>query len=343
MVMYLFEGSIDFNVEYMALYRAIEDIENSLRVLSEQYEGEFIIDGQLYVGYDIQRYVMALIRVTWQRKMFQENMASLWHSQILSTFTSNDKGSLFDYMDEEPHGGDLLAQRFLIKGFLMPVVSIDKEVRDFQSDWESTKRARVVLSVMKQMILPNRGDDEDHNTLLLLKIMKVVWDFNHNFVPMDLEIDKEKKKLAEFQEIEIEQIEKDTTGKRKKFLPRKRTRSSTKKQKYPIVDWENLHLSGQLQCITKSLEEIEAQRTTKILSEMLYDFDIQVLVGAINGSKKVHILLMQNGIAIHMLTEKKYPLSQKMMSKMLSKRLEVDQESTQAYELLRFIRSQVKK
>ncbi|GJT71239.1 hypothetical protein Tco_1030525 [Tanacetum coccineum] len=342
MVMYLFEGSIDFNVEYMALYRAIEDIENSLRVLSEQYEGEFIIDGQLYVGYDIQRYVMALIRVTWQRKMFQENMASLWHSQILSTFTSNDKGSLFDYMDEEPHGGDLLAQRFLIKGFLMPVVSIDKEVRDFQSDWESTKRARVVLSVMKQMILPNRGDDEDHNTLLLLKIMKVVWDFNHNFVPMDLEIEKEKKKPAESQEIEIEQIEKDTTGKRKKSLPRKRTRSSTKKQKVELDD-EKEDLKGQLQCITKSLEEIEAQRTTKILSEMLYDFDIQVLVGAINGSKKVHILLMQNGIAIYMLTEKKYPLSQEMISKMMSKRLEVDQEITQAYELLKFIRSQVKK
>ncbi|GJT82826.1 hypothetical protein Tco_1057168 [Tanacetum coccineum] len=57
----------------------------------------------------------------------------------------------------------------------------------------------------------------------------------------------------------------------------------------------------------------------------------------------VHILLMQNGIAIHMLTEKKYPLSQEMISKMLSKRLEVDQESTQAYELLKFIRSQVKK
>ncbi|GJV87099.1 hypothetical protein Tco_1531037 [Tanacetum coccineum] len=54
----------------------------------------------------------------------------------------------------------------------------------------------------------------------------------------------------------------------------------------------------------------------------------------------VHILLMQNGIAIHMLTEKKYPLSQEMISKMLSKRLEVDQESTQAYELLKFTRSQ---
>ncbi|GKE76336.1 hypothetical protein Tco_1542456 [Tanacetum coccineum] len=43
---------------------------------------------------------------------------------------------------------------------------------------------------------------------------------------------------------------------------------------------------------------------------------------------------MENGLAIHMLTEKKYPLSQEMLSKKLSKRLEVDHESSQAFELL---------
>ncbi|GKD29729.1 hypothetical protein Tco_1240507, partial [Tanacetum coccineum] len=53
----------------------------------------------------------------------------------------------------------------------------------------------------------------------------------------------------------------------------------------------------------------------------------------------IHILLMENGLAIHMLTEKKYPLSQEM----LSKKLEVDHESSQAFELLRFIKSQVQK
>ncbi|GKB02006.1 hypothetical protein Tco_0830050, partial [Tanacetum coccineum] len=57
----------------------------------------------------------------------------------------------------------------------------------------------------------------------------------------------------------------------------------------------------------------------------------------------IHILLMDNGLAIHMLTEKKYPLSQEMLSKMLSKRLEVDHESSQAFELLKFIRAQVQK
>ncbi|GKE40736.1 ATP-dependent DNA helicase PIF1-like protein, partial [Tanacetum coccineum] len=55
----------------------------------------------------------------------------------------------------------------------------------------------------------------------------------------------------------------------------------------------------------------------------------------------IHILLMENGLAIHMLTEKKYPLSQEMLTKMLSRKLEVDHESSQAFELLRFIRSQI--
>ncbi|GJT39411.1 ribonuclease H-like domain-containing protein [Tanacetum coccineum] len=42
----------------------------------------------------------------------------------------------------------------------------------------------------------------------------------------------------------------------------------------------------------------------------------------------IHILLMENGLAIHMLTEKKYPLSQEMLTKMLSRKLEVDHESS---------------
>ncbi|GKC07123.1 hypothetical protein Tco_0998733 [Tanacetum coccineum] len=57
----------------------------------------------------------------------------------------------------------------------------------------------------------------------------------------------------------------------------------------------------------------------------------------------IHILLMENGLAIHMLTEKKYPLSQEMLSKMLSKRLEVDHESSQAFELLRELPAKVNK
>ncbi|GJX25944.1 hypothetical protein Tco_0232240 [Tanacetum coccineum] len=41
----------------------------------------------------------------------------------------------------------------------------------------------------------------------------------------------------------------------------------------------------------------------------------------------IHILLMDNGITIHMMVEKKYPLIQEMLSKMLNRRLEIDHES----------------
>ncbi|GJY03946.1 hypothetical protein Tco_0369886 [Tanacetum coccineum] len=41
------------------------------------------------------------------------------------------------------------------------------------------------------------------------------------------------------------------------------------------------------------------------------------------------------GLAIHMLTKKKYPLSQELLSKMLSKKLKVYHESSQEFELLR--------
>ncbi|GJT93178.1 hypothetical protein Tco_1082023 [Tanacetum coccineum] len=57
----------------------------------------------------------------------------------------------------------------------------------------------------------------------------------------------------------------------------------------------------------------------------------------------VHVLLMNTGIAIHMLIEKTYPLTQEMLSRMLSRRLEVDHECEMAYELLRFTRSQLQK
>ncbi|GJX00702.1 hypothetical protein Tco_0184615 [Tanacetum coccineum] len=213
----------------------------------------------------------------------------------------------------------------------------------------------------------------------------------------NLDIEKEKKKPAEFQQIEKEQVEKDTTGKRKKSLPRKRTRSTTKIQKvelddekedlkgyldivpredvaedveslstkYLIVDWKTYTLSKNFMYY-KIIRGDGSSKNYKILSEMLYDFDRQDVVELFrlvkeryNSSKlegydlmlwgdlhtlfepdeeseiwmnqneynliswslcdlcRVHILLMQNGIAIHILTEKKYPLSQEMISKML--------------------------
>ncbi|GJR71350.1 hypothetical protein Tco_0083715 [Tanacetum coccineum] len=108
------------------------------------------------------------------------------------------------------------------------------------------------------------------------------------------------------------------------------------KEKYSASRLEgfDLMLWGDLYTLFESDEEDEIwknQHEYNLISWRLCDFC------------GIHILLMENGLAIHMLTEKKYPLSQEMLSKMLSRKLEVDHESSQAFELLRFIRSQVQK
>ncbi|GJW30447.1 hypothetical protein Tco_0047322 [Tanacetum coccineum] len=70
----------------------------------------------------------------------------------------------------------------------------------------------------------------------------------------------------------------------------------------------------------------KAQQDYTLISWRLYD------------SYGVHLLLMDTVITIHMMVEKKYPLTQEMLSRMLSGKLEVDHECEMAYELLRFIK-----
>ncbi|GJR74740.1 hypothetical protein Tco_0087105 [Tanacetum coccineum] len=96
----------------------------------------------------------------------------------------------------------------------------------------------------------------------------------------------------------------------------------------------DLMLWGDLKILFEPDEEDEVWRNQheyNLISWRLFD------------SCGIHILLMNNGISIHMMIEKKYPLTQEMLSKMLSRKLEVDHENEMAFELLRFIRSQVQK
>ncbi|GJU81456.1 hypothetical protein Tco_1283821 [Tanacetum coccineum] len=84
----------------------------------------------------------------------------------------------------------------------------------------------------------------------------------------------------------------------------------------------DLLLCGDLKILFEPNEEDEIwknQQDYNLISWRLFD------------SCGIHILLMHTGIAIHMMIEKKYPLTQEMLSRMLSRRLEVDQESEMAF------------
>ncbi|GJR31015.1 hypothetical protein Tco_1107247 [Tanacetum coccineum] len=106
------------------------------------------------------------------------------------------------------------------------------------------------------------------------------------------------------------------------------------KERYETISPEGYDrlLWGDLITLFESSEEDEiwkGQQDYKLISWRLFD------------SCGVHVLLMDTGIAIHMMVEKKYPLTQEMLSRMLNRRLEVDHESTMAFELIRFIKAQL--
>ncbi|GJS53379.1 hypothetical protein Tco_0626741 [Tanacetum coccineum] len=137
-------------------------------------------------------------------------------------------------------------------------------------------------------------------------IFEKVWDQIHTFVPMDSE-DKEKGT-------------KKKSGSRKKTLAKKRAGEEFAMDfeplatKFPIVDWKTNVLAENFMYY-QIFRADESLKNYKIFSEMLDDFDRQDVLD----------------------------LHKEMLSRMLSKRLEVNHESTMAYELLKFIKSQVQK
>ncbi|GJW32609.1 hypothetical protein Tco_0052641 [Tanacetum coccineum] len=167
-----------------------------------------------------------------------------------------------------------------------------------------------------------------------LSNLEKVWDFNQNIEPMDAEHGSEKEKSPEKSTEKIVEEDVDTQEEMKEVVVEELYRLVKNRYSASRPEGFDLMLWGDLHTLFEPDEDDEIwkdQHEYNLLSWRLYDFS------------GIHILLMENGLAIHMLTEKKYPLSQEMISKMLKKKLEVDHESSQAIELLRFIRSQVQK
>ncbi|GKB90042.1 hypothetical protein Tco_0962314 [Tanacetum coccineum] len=57
----------------------------------------------------------------------------------------------------------------------------------------------------------------------------------------------------------------------------------------------------------------------------------------------VYIMELEDGIVIHMLVERRYPLSKELLQRMLDLGLEVERESIVALDLIRFIKQQIDK
>ncbi|GJV24595.1 hypothetical protein Tco_1377290 [Tanacetum coccineum] len=64
----------------------------------------------------------------------------------------------------------------------------------------------------------------------------------------------------------------------------------------------------------------------------------KVVSWKLHSSSGVHTLMTDEGLVVHMLIEKKYPLKKEILMQMLKLKLESEEESTMALELIRFIK-----
>ncbi|GJT57794.1 hypothetical protein Tco_0992848 [Tanacetum coccineum] len=128
------------------------------------------------------------------------------------------------------------------------------------------------------------------------------------------------------------------------------------------INWKT-HILAEDKMYYQIIKADRSAKFYKIFSAMLDDFDRQdvldlyrledeiwkaqqdytLISWRLYDSCGVHLLLMDTVITIHMMVEKKYLLTQEMLSGMLSAKIEVDHECEMAYELLRFIKLQYKK
>ncbi|GJW16826.1 hypothetical protein Tco_0024262 [Tanacetum coccineum] len=69
-----------------------------------------------------------------------------------------------------------------------------------------------------------------------------------------------------------------------------------------------------------------------------FDRDWNIVSWKLHGSSGGSTLVIEVGLVIHMLVEKKYPLRKKVLLQMLELKLESEEDSTMALELIRFIK-----
>ncbi|GJV93297.1 hypothetical protein Tco_1541110 [Tanacetum coccineum] len=111
-------------------------------------------------------------------------------------------------------------------------------------------------------------------------------------------------------------------------------------RKYPIKEWK-----------TEFQDEIPEGFDRVLWGDLMVMFnpddenefwnsqqDWNIVSWKLHGSSGVHTLVTEKGLVIHMLVEKKYSLRRNVLMQMLKLKLESEEDSTMALELIRFIK-----
>ncbi|GJY28341.1 hypothetical protein Tco_0404108 [Tanacetum coccineum] len=94
---------------------------------------------------------------------------------------------------------------------------------------------------------------------------------------------------------------------------------------------------------TKKFEEIQAlyEKIKRSDEDFIAIGSAEDGIQLSDGACGVCILELEDGIVIHMLVERRYPLSKELLQRMLDLGLEVERESSVALDLIRFIKQQI--
>ncbi|GJZ10916.1 hypothetical protein Tco_0545675 [Tanacetum coccineum] len=189
-------------------------------------------------------------------------------------------------------------------------------------------------------------------------------------------VDASKKRVKKDDSIKGEINEEEGTRKRKLGI---RKKMKSKKRKFTSKDDEELRLSGYLPTKpqydeTEEIEDvylnvvIRSNRQRRYFSTLMAMHSIldrddicaiyqlvmnryqdetpegfdKILWGdLIIISSGIHTIMTDEGIVIHMLVENKYPLKKEVLSQFLKLKLETEEDSTMALELIRFVKRQI--
>ncbi|GJW11049.1 hypothetical protein Tco_1576876 [Tanacetum coccineum] len=81
----------------------------------------------------------------------------------------------------------------------------------------------------------------------------------------------------------------------------------------------------------------------KVIGWTIWDTqqDWKLISWKLHSSSGVHTIMTSTGLVFHMLVESKYPLTKEVLSQMLDLKLETEEESSMALELIKFVRYQL--
>ncbi|GJW18885.1 hypothetical protein Tco_0026321 [Tanacetum coccineum] len=90
-------------------------------------------------------------------------------------------------------------------------------------------------------------------------------------------------------------------------------------KKYPIIEWRSEYLTTKPQ----------------------YDENEEIVSWKLHSSSGIHTIMTDEGLVIHMFIENKYPLKKEVLSQLIELKLETEEDSTMALELIRFVKKQI--